>query len=151
MLAGRQTLGATAVPAATGVLTPYGPTHQKFDVPGRVDRNDVAAGFGFWIVVARMFTPEEVGAATSLISATSLIAYISLFGLNGVIVRFIANTKNPDAQVTHSMIIVGTVALFISAAYVMLVPYLRRHCPLSGTIRYACVFLVAGAAASVAC
>jgi O-antigen/teichoic acid export membrane protein len=107
-------------------------------------------GFGFWIVVARMFTPEEVGAATSLISATSLIAYISLFGLNGVIVRFIANTKNPDAQVTHSMIIVGTVALFISAAYVMLVPI---YTPALSFVRdnplYACVFLVAGAAASI--
>jgi O-antigen/teichoic acid export membrane protein len=80
-------------------------------------------GFGFSVVVARAFTPEQVGAGTSLISATSLIAYLSLFGLNGTIVRFIANSKNPDALITQSFLVVAGLGLFISGVYVMLVPY----------------------------
>ena len=45
-------------------------------------------GFGFSLVVTRLYRPEQVGAGTSLISATSLIAYLSLFGLNVTVVRW---------------------------------------------------------------
>ena len=102
-------------------------------------------GFGFSVVVARAFTPEQVGAGTSLISATSLIAYLSLFGLNGTIVRFIANSKNPDAQITQSLLVVAALGLFVSGVYVMLVPY---YAPALSFVRdnplYAAGFLLVG-------
>jgi O-antigen/teichoic acid export membrane protein len=107
-------------------------------------------GVGFWVVVSRMFTPEQVGAGTSLIAATTLIAYLSLFGLNGVIVRFLANSKNPDAQITQSLLVVGGVSLFISGIYVVLVPL---YAPALSFVRdnplYALVFLFAGAASGM--
>src|ERR1700757_128388 len=79
-------------------------------------------GLGVSLVVTRLFAPEQVGAGTSLISATSLIAFLSLFGLNVSIVRFHSNSKNPNAPITHSLLVVGSVGLLFSAVYVALVP-----------------------------
>jgi O-antigen/teichoic acid export membrane protein len=107
-------------------------------------------GFGFSVVVARLFKPEQVGAGTSLISATSLIAFLSLFGLNVTIVRFYANSKNPNAQITQSLLMVGSLGLLFSAIYVMLVP---SYAPELSFVRdnplYAVGFIVAGAVSGV--
>jgi O-antigen/teichoic acid export membrane protein len=103
-------------------------------------------GFGFSLVVTRLFTPEQVGAGTSLISATSLIAYLSLFGLNVTVVRFYSNSNNPNAPITQSLLVVGSVGLLFSAIYVVLVP---SYAPELSFVRdnplYAVGFLVAGA------
>lgn len=48
-----------------------------------------ALGFTFWIIMARLFSTGDVGKASSLISATALIAYFALFGLNSTLVRFL--------------------------------------------------------------
>jgi O-antigen/teichoic acid export membrane protein len=79
-------------------------------------------GFGFSVVVARIFTPEEVGVGTSLISAVSMIAFLSLFGLNWTIIRFISNSDNPNAQITYSLVVVTGLGVLISGIYVILVP-----------------------------
>ena len=107
-------------------------------------------GFGFSVVVARVFTPEQVGVGTSLISATSLIAYLSLFGLDATTIRFIANSKNPNAQITQSLLAVGALGLLISGIYVMLAPFYAsalsfvRDNPL-----YAVGFVIAGALSGI--
>ncbi|WP_324686564.1 lipopolysaccharide biosynthesis protein [Mycobacterium sp. 94-17] len=85
-----------------------------------------AFGFGFSVVIARTFTPAQVGVGMSLISAASMIAYLSLFGLNWTIVRFIANSKNANAQITYSLLTVAGLGAVISAAYVVLIP---RYAP----------------------
>jgi colanic acid/amylovoran biosynthesis protein len=107
-------------------------------------------GFGFSLVVTRLFTPEQVGAGTSLISATSLIAYLSLLGLNVTIVRFYANSKNPGAQITQSLLVAGGLGLIISGVYVMVVPF---YAPALSFVRdnalYAAGFLVAGALSGI--
>ena len=103
-------------------------------------------GFGFSVVVARTFTPEQVGVGTSLISAASLIAYLSLFGLNWTIVRFIANSENANAQITYSLLTVASLGVVFSGIYVMLVPH---YAPALSFIREnpACAagFIVVGA------
>lgn len=56
------------------------------------------AGFGFvfWIICSRLYTPNEIGLATSLISVASLLTAFGLFGLNNAIIRFlpISDVKN---------------------------------------------------------
>src|ERR1700739_369629 len=39
-------------------------------------------GFAFWIITTRLYSPEEIGFATALISATTLLSTFSLFGFN---------------------------------------------------------------------
>src|SRR5258705_13533733 len=110
----------------------------------------VLLGFGFVLVVPRLFTPEQVGAGTSLISATSLIAYLSLFGLNVTIVRFYSNSKNPNAQISLSLLVVGSVDLLYTAIYVVLVPsYAPELSFVRDNLLYAVGFLVAGATSGI--
>jgi O-antigen/teichoic acid export membrane protein len=89
-------------------------------------------GFGSSVIVARTFTPEQVGVGTSLISAASLIALLSLFGLNWTIVRFIANSDNANAQITYSLLTVASLGVLTSGIYVMLVP---RYAPALSFVR----------------
>lgn len=104
------------------------------------------SGFGSSVVIARTFRPEQVGVGTSLISAASLIACLSLFGLNWTIVRFIGNSDNPNAQITYSLLAVGSLGVLISGIYVMLVP---RYAPALSFLREnpvcAAGFIVVGA------
>jgi O-antigen/teichoic acid export membrane protein len=107
-------------------------------------------GFGSSVVIARTFTPEQVGVGTSLISAASLIACVSLFGLNWTIVRFIANSDNANAQITYSLLTVATLGVLISGIYVMLVPH---YAPALSFVREnpACAagFIVVGALSGI--
>jgi O-antigen/teichoic acid export membrane protein len=84
-------------------------------------------GFLFWVVVARFYTPEQVGLATSLISATSLIAYLSQFGLNSTLIRFPAPGHTRNAQLTHSMVLVTGIASVVTSVYLLGLPLYGRN------------------------
>lgn len=56
-----------------------------------------SAGFGFifWILAAKLYSPEDVGIATAMISSMALLVLISRFGLDYSIIRFFpANNKS---------------------------------------------------------
>jgi O-antigen/teichoic acid export membrane protein len=109
-----------------------------------------ALGFAFWLVVARLYTPEQVGTATVLISATSLISYLSLVGLNSTVVRFLSSSKDKDAQISQAVLIVFAVGAVVSAAYVTGLPlYASKVDFIRDNLLYACSFVVMGAFAGV--
>ncbi|MFC7218043.1 lipopolysaccharide biosynthesis protein [Streptomyces polyrhachis] len=84
----------------------------------------VTAGlsFLFWVVVARYYSPEQVGLATSLISATTLLAFLSLAGLNSTLIRFPAPEPSRDAQITQSMLLVAVLACAAAGVYLLGLP-----------------------------
>jgi Polysaccharide biosynthesis protein. len=51
-------------------------------------------GFFFWMVVARFYTEAEVGYSSAIISAISLLALISMVGLNTSLIRFLSHAEN---------------------------------------------------------
>ncbi|MEW1907756.1 lipopolysaccharide biosynthesis protein [Kitasatospora sp. NPDC085895] len=79
-------------------------------------------GFLFWVVVARFYTPEQVGLATSLISAISLLAYLSMFGLNSTLVRFPAPEPARNAQITQAIALVAAVCGIAALIYLAGLP-----------------------------
>ncbi|MEV6207551.1 lipopolysaccharide biosynthesis protein [Kitasatospora sp. NPDC051914] len=79
-------------------------------------------GFLFWVVVARFYTPEQVGLATSLISATSLLAYLSMFGLNSTLIRFPAPEPARNGQITQAVALVATAAATAALVYLVGLP-----------------------------
>lgn len=85
----------------------------------------LTAGFGFlfWIVVDRSYSPERVGLATSLINAISLISYLSLFGLNTLLIRFQAKGPARNSQVTRGLLITGVSGLAFGGAFLALLPW----------------------------
>jgi O-antigen/teichoic acid export membrane protein len=109
-----------------------------------------ATGFAFWLIVARLYTPEQVGAASALISAVILIAYLSQVGLDITIVRFMSNFSHRDALVSACLGIVAIAAVIMSAVYVELVP---RYAPELSFVRdnilFALGFCIIGLFAAV--
>lgn len=82
-----------------------------------------ALGFLFWVVVARFYTPAEVGIATSLISAMSLISYLSLFGLNNTLIRFPAASDARNAQLTLALCAVAAAGGLLALGYLAGLPW----------------------------
>jgi O-antigen/teichoic acid export membrane protein len=108
-----------------------------------------ALGFTFWIVAARLFSAHDVGQATSLISATTVIAYVALFGLNSTVVRYLPTTKHRDAIITVTLAFVAVVGMVVAIGYVFALPliapqlrFLEQNVLLAGGF-----ILLAGAAA----
>jgi O-antigen/teichoic acid export membrane protein len=80
-------------------------------------------GFLFWILVDHSYSPERVGLATSLINAISLISYLSLFGLNSVLIRFQAPKAARNSQITRGLLISSGGGLLIGGGFLVLLPW----------------------------
>jgi Polysaccharide biosynthesis protein len=57
------------------------------------------AGFGFWVINARIFTESQVGAATALITAVTLLSYLSQAGMKVTLVRHLGSATDPGEAV----------------------------------------------------
>jgi O-antigen/teichoic acid export membrane protein len=79
-------------------------------------------GFAFWVLAARLFSAPEVGRATSLISATTLIGFIALFGLNSTVVRFLPTSQHKNVIITVALALVGSAGMVVAIAYVFALP-----------------------------
>ena len=79
-------------------------------------------GFAFWVIMARLFSTEDVGRASSLASATALLAILSLFGMNTTLVRFLPTSKDRDALVTAAIIFVASSGAVFGLIYLLLTP-----------------------------
>ncbi len=63
-------------------------------------------GFIFWIFVARVFSTENVGIATTLISVMALISNFSLLGFNVSLIRYLPKSSNRDDKINSVFILV---------------------------------------------
>jgi len=79
-------------------------------------------GFLFWVLNARLFEPSQVGIAATLISAASLISYVSLLGFNSSFVRFLPTSADRDAEINSGLLLVFGAAVAVAGAYVVAVP-----------------------------
>ena len=105
----------------------------------------VTAGFGFifWILNARLYTAEEIGIATTIISGTALIAQFSLLGLKNGIIRFLPESKTKNNKINTASNIVTIVALALSSLYIALLPLLSpKLLFLRDNVVYAFLFII---------
>jgi len=79
-------------------------------------------GFAFWITMARLFVAGDVGRASTLISASSLLAYFALFGLNTTLVRHLPSAEDKHALVTGALVLAAAFGACIGLIYVVLTP-----------------------------
>jgi O-antigen/teichoic acid export membrane protein len=83
-----------------------------------------AFGFMFWIVAAHLFSVGEVGRATALVSASSLIGSVTLFGLNTGIGRYLPDSHNPHALISCSLTLVAACGAVGALLYILLTPFI---------------------------
>jgi len=81
-----------------------------------------AFGFAFWTINARLFTASQVGIATTLISATTLVSYLSLLGFNSTFVRYLPTSRNRNSEINTGLILVFGAGLVLGALYIGVVP-----------------------------
>jgi len=75
-------------------------------------------GFFFWMVVARFYTEAEVGFGSAIISAISLIASISLVGLNTSLIRFLPQADKPQELMNTCYTLSGLVSLIVASVFI---------------------------------
>ncbi len=127
--------------------------------PNRLVRNSVllllaqiaAAGFGFlfWLVIARIFPASQVGIASSLLSAISLLAFVSMAGMNGTLIRFLRTGHARDRQVGQALTVVVATSAIVSVGYVLLAPGLAADLAVLHDPRFAVLFVLVAVSAGV--
>ncbi|MFH1310789.1 MAG: archaeosortase/exosortase family protein [Nanoarchaeota archaeon] len=78
-------------------------------------------GFVFWVIGARLFPTEQIGLATTLISAMSLLTSFSLLGLNTGLIRYLPTSKDKDKKINTSFTLVAIVTVIISSIFLLFI------------------------------
>jgi O-antigen/teichoic acid export membrane protein len=84
-------------------------------------------GFVFWLLVARLFSTDEVGIAATLLSVMAMTSALSLAGFDTAIIRFLAHDKNRNNTLNTSIVLVGLVAFILSSLFVIGVHFFSPH------------------------
>jgi len=80
-------------------------------------------GFFFWIINTKLFSSEEIGLATALISSISLIANFSMLGLNLGIVRYLPKSEIKTQKINTVLTVVFATTFLISMVYIVKLDY----------------------------
>ncbi len=77
------------------------------------------AGFGFifWLIIAKLFSANEIGIATAILPTTTMIAIGSLFGLDSSIVRFLNSKENKNQFVRSAFFLVTIMSIIGSVVF----------------------------------
>jgi len=76
-------------------------------------------GFFFWIINARLFKPEQVGIATTLISVLTLISTFSILGLGNSLIKYLPTSDRKNKKINTSFTIVGLTSVLIAIIYLL--------------------------------
>ena len=76
-------------------------------------------GFGFWLFVAHLYSPEQVGIASALIAMGTLLSSLSMFGLDSGLVRFLPGSRNQSRDINMALVAVGVLAGLAALIYLV--------------------------------
>lgn len=105
-------------------------------------------GFVFWIIAAKLYSAEEVGIATALISSMALLVLLTRFGLDQSIIRFFP--ENDKSKIFSTAIIITTIFVIIfGAIFIIGVDILSPELQLLKSPTTALLFVIFLAASSI--
>ncbi len=78
-----------------------------------------ALGFLFWIINTKLFTTEDIGIATTIISVMSLISSFSLLGMGTGLIRYLPSSKKKNHKINTAFTLVSIVTIIISTFFLM--------------------------------
>ena len=76
-------------------------------------------GFFFWIINTRLFTTEQVGLATTMISIMGLITSFSLLGLDVGLIRYLPKSERKNEQINTCISATSILALILSTIFLV--------------------------------
>jgi O-antigen/teichoic acid export membrane protein len=103
----------------------------------------------FWIIAARLMTATDIGYATAIISVATLIIYISRFGLDTGLVRFLPAANNKSSMYNTVLITTLLLAIGISIVYILGINFFSYSLSFLSNTGLAVIFLCYVAFASI--
>jgi len=76
-------------------------------------------GFFFWMINARLYSAEQVGIGTTLISIMALISSFSLLGLGNSLIKYLPTSDKKNEKINTSFMLVGLTSIFISIFFLV--------------------------------
>ena len=76
----------------------------------------------FWVIAARLATPEEVGLAGPLVAAADSLALFAQLGLNIALLKTMPTSTHKAADVATASLIVLTAGVVFALVYSLLLP-----------------------------
>jgi len=110
---------------------------------------NAGCGFLFWMIAARLYTVEQVGLATALISSLGLVILFSRLGFDFSIIRFISS-ENKGKVISTSLIITTAACILAGMTFILLADLFSPSMLFLKEPGYALAFLLIGAVYSAA-
>lgn len=114
----------------------------------------MGTGFLFWMLVARFYTSEEVGIATTTYSLLTTISGFSLIGITSGLARFLPSGDFAQQKINTSLTLITMVTLVLALGVVFFMPFIspslsfiHDNMLLSGMFILFCVLLSANSIA----
>ena len=76
-------------------------------------------GFFFWIINARLYSAEQVGIGTTLLSIMTLISGFSILGLGTGLIRYLPISEKKNKKISTSFTLVALMSILISIIYLI--------------------------------
>ncbi|WP_220209256.1 lipopolysaccharide biosynthesis protein [Reticulibacter mediterranei] len=76
-------------------------------------------GFVFWIIIARLYQPEYVGIATTLISIMTLLGNVTILGLNSSLNRYLPKAPYQHERIHSSFALVTAASILASTCFLL--------------------------------
>ncbi|AFV24607.1 putative polysaccharide biosynthesis protein [Methanolobus psychrophilus R15] len=104
------------------------------------------AGFIFWLIAARLYTAEDVGLASTVISIIGMIALLSNFGFSMSLIRFLSDSKEEATDLINSCLTISaSVACFLGIGFILWVDFLSPSISfIKSNETFAVIFLLYG-------
>ena len=100
-------------------------------------------GFFFWVVVTRFYTEAEVGYSAAIISVVTLLANLSLVGLDASLIRFLPRAEKPQELINSCFTLSGLVSLVIAGIFLISVDFWSPALAfIKGNAIFAAVFIL---------
>jgi O-antigen/teichoic acid export membrane protein len=71
---------------------------------------NAASGFVFWVMAARLFTPEEVGLGAALIAAAGVLRWVSSLGLEAALIKYLPRASSDSSTLANSYLTISSLA-----------------------------------------
>ena len=72
-------------------------------------------GFVFWVIVARFYSPEDIGIASAVIASMGLVANFASLGLGIGLIRFLSHSVNNANSMLNTAFTTGAIASVVAA------------------------------------
>ncbi len=78
-----------------------------------------ALGFFFWVIMVRVYSPDDIGFAVALFSTVSFVASLSVLGFNMALIRYLPEAENKPKLINAALTVAGASAILLSLVYLL--------------------------------